>query len=263
MTKDNRSIKYDEVSRIYDISRAGNTETTENLIKLLHIGSDSVLLDMGCGTGNYAAVLQQVTKSVIGIDVSIGMMEKARAKIPLLPLICGDITSLPFSSESFDGAFAIQVLHHVNRKEIFLREAHRVLRKGAYITIDSCSHKQMQTFWLYHYFPRGLEVDTARIPDVEDIAYLLERAGFLNIGIEISYTDIAFHHENPELYLDKSYRDGQSTFHLLSEEEIELGCEKLRKDIESGAVENIIREFEAKEAKVGGASIIYGQKKTL
>jgi len=260
MTKDNRSISYDSISRIYDVSRAANTETTEKLVGLLNVGHDSVLLDIGCGTGNYSAVLQQIAKSVIGIDMSTGMIEQARVKFPSLPLICGDITSLPFGSETFDGAFVIQVLHHVKQKETFLKEAHRVLRRGTYLTIDSCSHKQMRTFWLYHYFPRGLEVDLARIPDVEDIAYLLERAGFSNIGIEISYSDIAFHHENPELYLDKSYRDGQSTFHLLSEEEIELGCEKLQKDIESGAVESVIRQFEAKEAKLGGSSIIYGQK---
>ena len=257
---DNRFIDYDKVSRIYDTSRVANTETTEKLIELLHIGGDSVVLDMGCGTGNYAASLQQVAKCVIGIDSSLGMIEQGRAKFAWFPLICGDITTLPFRSGTFDAAFAIQVLHHVKEKELFLTEAHRVLKEGACLAIDSCSHRQMRTFWLYHYFPRGFQVDLARIPDCWEITSLLEGAGFSNIGIETSYQDVAVHHERPEQYLDKNFRDGQSTFHLISEEDIESGCEKLREDIASGVAESVIREFESKEARVGGSSIIYGRK---
>ena len=257
---DKISIDYDEVSRIYDTSRVANTETVEKLIELLHIGSDSVVLDMGCGTGNYTAALQRVARRVIGIDSSIGMIEQAQAKFPELPLICGDVTTLPFRSGTFDAAFAIQVLHHVKEKELFLTETHRVLKKGACLAIDSCSHRQMCTFWDYHYFPKGLEVDLARIPDAEEIASLLEGTGFSNVGIEISYTNISAEHEKPDRYLDKDYRDGMSTFCLLSDEDIQLGCQKLREDIASGAIERIIQQFQAKEARVGGSSIIYGCK---
>jgi len=257
---DNIFIDYDEVSRIYNTSRAANTETVEKLIELLHIGSGSVVLDMGCGTGNYAAALQRVAKKVIGVDSSIGMLEQAQAKFAELPLICGDVTNLPFGSEAFEGAFAIQVLHHVREKELFLKETYRVLKEGACLAIDSCSHRQMRTFWDYYYFPKGLEVDLARIPDAEEIASSLERSGFSNVGIEISYTNISAEHEKPERYLDKNYRDGMSTFCLLSDEDIESGCQKLRGDIESGAIESIIRQFQAKESIVGGSTIIYGRK---
>jgi len=258
---DNNSIDYDKVSRIYDTSRVANIETTKKLIKLLHIGRDSVILDMGSGTGNYAAVLQRVAKCVIGIDVSIGMIQQARAKFAGLQLICGDVTSLSFDSETFDGAFAVQVLHHIKKREPFLREAHRVLRKGACIAIHSCSHRQMQAFWHYHYFPKGLEVDLARIPDSQEIALLLESSGFSDIGIEVCYHDVVVADEAPERYLDKDYRDGASTFALLAEEDIERGCEKLREDIASGAIESIVRESDIRVANdVGGSCIVYGRK---
>ncbi|KPL00947.1 MAG: hypothetical protein AMJ91_02500 [candidate division Zixibacteria bacterium SM23_73_3] len=260
MVKDNCPIGYDNISRIYDVSRAANVETVEKLVRLLHVSSDSVLLDLGCGTGNYTASLQQVAKSVMGIDISISMIERAQAKSPVLQFICGDVTNLPFNSETFDGAFAIQVLHHVKKKEIFLMEARRVLRKNAYIVIHSCSHRQMQAFWFYHYFPKGVEKDIKRTPDVGEIASLLERTGFSNIGIEICYHDVVVAHETPERYLDKNYRDGISTFTLLTKDDIELGCEKLQKDIASGAVESTVQQYEAKVAAVGGSSIIYGRK---
>jgi len=258
----NNSVDYDKVSYVYDTSRAANAETIEKLIRLLRISRDSVVLDMGCGTGNYAAAIEQVAASVIGIDASMGMLRRARAKFPDLSLVLGDVTSLPFSSEIFGGAFAIQVLHHIKEKELFVREAYRVLRKGACLAIDSCSHQQIRTFWIYHYFPKGLDLDMARIPDCDEIASLLERAGFTDVKIEISYTDVAIEHEKPEHYLDKNYREGQSTFCLLTEEDIELGCKKLREDIASGVVESIIRQFEARERKAGGSCIIYGRKRS-
>ena len=260
MIKSNRPIGYDNISRIYDVSRAANPDTVEKLVTVLDVDCDSVLLDVGCGTGNYTIALQHAARSVIGIDISIGMIEQARAKFPALRFICSDVTNLPFESETFDGVFAIQVLHHIEEKEVFLREAHRVLRKGAHIAIHSCSHEQMRAFWFYHYFPKGLEVDLARIPDVGEIASLLERAGFSNVGIEICYHDAVVAHETPKSYLDKNYRESISTFVLLTKEGIELGCEKLQEDIASGAIESVVRQHQAKVATVGGSSIIYGGK---
>jgi ubiquinone/menaquinone biosynthesis C-methylase UbiE len=261
MPEDAASADYDRISRIYDTSRVANTETLEKLIRLLHVGSDSVILDMGCGTGNYTDALRRVAKSVIGIDLSIGMLEQARAKFTDLLLICGDVTSMPFKPESFDAAFAVQVLHHVKEKELFLTEAYRVLRKGAGIAIHACSHRQMRAFWFYHYFPKGLQVDLARMPDSKEIVSLLTRVGFSDIRIETCYHDVVVANEAPERYLDKNYRDSISTFAFLSEEDVELGCEKIRKDIASGTVESVVRQSDARVANdVGGSSIIYGRK---
>lgn len=261
MVEDSRTVAYDKISRVYDISRSANSETIERLIRLLNATRNSFLLDMGCGTGNYAAALQQVAGNVTGIDISMSMIQQAQAKFPSLWLVCGDATHLPFDSETFDGAFAVQVLHHVRDKEAFLREANRVIKKQACIAIHSCSHKQMQTFWFYHYFPKGLELDLRRIPDAKEIASLLEKAGFSNIGIDICYNDVVVADETPESYLNRNYRNGISTFALLTEEDIESGCKKLQADIASGAIESVVRRSEARVAgDVGGSCIIYGRK---
>jgi len=262
MPKDSTSIDYNRISPIYDTSRVANAETIEKLIRVLHVDCDSVILDMGCGTGNYTAALQQVTRGVIGIDVSSGMIEQARVKFPALHFICGDVTRLPFGSQTFGAAFAVQVLHHVKEKKLFITEAYRVVRKGAWIAIHACSHQQMRAFWFYHYFSKGLEVDLARMPDSGDIASLLRRAGFSDIGIEICYSDVVVANETPQRYLDKNYRGSISTFAFLSEEDVELGCKKIQEDITSGAAESIVQQSEAKVAnETGGSSIVYGLKK--
>lgn len=261
MPEDAASADYDKISRIYDTGRAAHPETVGKLIRLLHIGNNSMILDMGCGTGNYTYALQRVAKSVVGIDLSIGMLEQALAKFTALPLVHGDVTSLPFSSGVFDGAFAIQVLHHVKEKEKFLTETHRVLRKGAPIAIHACSHRQMRAFWFYHYFPKGLQVDLERMPDSSEIASLLEKVGFSDVDVEICYQDVVVAGETPERYLDENYRDSISTFIFLTKEDVESGCEKIRKDIACGAVESVVRESEVKVARdTGGSCIVYGHK---
>jgi SAM-dependent methyltransferase len=257
-----RSVDYDKVSRVYDTSRVANAETTEKLIRLLGISNNSIVLDLGCGTGNYTFVLGRVAKSVVGIDLSMGMLEKAQGKFAALSLMCGDVTNLPFSSDTVEGAFAIQVLHHVKEKELFLSEAYRVLRRGATLAIHACSHQQLRTFWFYHYFPKGLGVDLARMPDSPEIATLLEKAGFVELGFELCYTDVVVADETPQQYLDKRYRDSISTFSFLSDEDIESGCRRLRDDILTGRVKDIVEKSEYEVANhVGGTSIIYGRKK--
>ncbi len=255
----NSSIDYDKVSYVYDTSRMANAESIDKLLRILRISSNSMVLDLGCGTGNYTSILQQTAKAVVGIDQSRGMLHQARCKCKS-PLVQGDITYLPFANMIFDGAFAIQVLHHVKQKEQFLCDVYRVLHKGATFAIDSCSHRQMRTFWLYRYWPKGLNLDLARIPDTKEIASRLMRAGFSDIGMEVSYADIAAEHEKPERYLDKSYRDGQSTFQLLSEDEVVQGCRKLKKEIASEIVYQFIGQYEKQEARFGGSCIVYGRK---
>ncbi|MFB0562495.1 MAG: class I SAM-dependent methyltransferase [Candidatus Lokiarchaeia archaeon] len=260
MKEDTNIVDYNNISQVYDVGRSANAETVKKLIRLLHVNSDSVLLDTGCGTGNYTFALKQVLKSVIGIDKSIGMIEQAHAKFPKLQFLCGDVMSLPFNSEMFNGAVAIQVLHHVERKEKFLMEAYRVLRKGGHIAIHSCSHEQMRAFWFCHYFPKCLELDLDRVPDVAVIASMLEKAEFLNVGVEICYNDSVITYETPESYLDENYRNAISTFAFLTEKDIELGCRKLQQDIASGVIKSVIQQYKSKMAIVGGSSIIYGQK---
>jgi ubiquinone/menaquinone biosynthesis C-methylase UbiE len=256
-------VDYNAVSNIYDVSRTAAPETAARLRKILHVNKHSHLLDLGCGTGNFTAALQPYAASVTGIDISEGMLRRACAKYPSLQFIHGDVTNLPFNPESFDGAFTVQVLHHVKDKERFLTEVYRVLRRGARFAIDSCSHRQIRTFWFYHYFPKGLEVDLARIPDCDEIATLLEKAGFSDTGIETYYTDLIVNYEKPERYLEKSYRDGQSTFYLMPEKDIEFGCNKLREDIASGAIADIIRPYKEAEIKAGCSSLVYGEKRSI
>lgn len=253
------SINFDKTSTIYDTSRYAIPEKVEKLISCLGLSSDSIVLDLGCGTGNFAKALNPRVKTIIGIDISSGMLRKAIPKSKGFPLVRGNVEYLPFESGTFDCAFAVQVLHHVEHKGLFLKEVYRALKHGGSFALDSCSHMQMKTFWFYHYFPEALKQDLTRIPDCSKIVSLLEKAGFNNVRVEISYSDIASEHLKPENYLNKDYRDGMSTFQLLDERAVEHGCAVLKGDIMSGEVTHIIGKYAKEEVVLGGSSIVFGK----
>ncbi|MFW9988551.1 MAG: class I SAM-dependent methyltransferase [Candidatus Odinarchaeota archaeon] len=255
-----REIKYDKFSQIYDLSRGINTKTVDALIKLTHINSNSLVLDMGCGTGNYTAALNHFTKNIIGIDLSLAMINKAVSKFPNLKFINGNIINLPFRSNLFNGLYAIQVIHHIEDKFVFLKEVYRILRKKGYIAIHTCSHNQINTYWYTYYFPEGLKLELKRFLDIKKLTSLLKKIGFSNIGVKVCYDDSVILNQKPEKYLDKDFRNGDSMFALLTENQIEAGCKKLKEDIKSGVINKVLKGYEKRIDIFGGSSIVYAQK---
>jgi ubiquinone/menaquinone biosynthesis C-methylase UbiE len=130
---------YDEFSKGYERSRGDNDPGGyHELIDDLQVdfasryaaGGD--LLEVGCGTGLLLRRFAQVTKSARGIDLSPGMLEKARARG--LDVATGTATSLPFPDASFDVTCSFKVLAHVADIEGALAEMIRVTRpRGAVI----------------------------------------------------------------------------------------------------------------------------------
>ncbi len=255
-----KEIDYDQFSQIYDLSRGTNPKTVNDLVKFTHIDQNSLLLDMGCGTGNYTNVLKPFVKNIIGLDLSIGMIKKAKNKYPNLEYTNSNILWIPFRSEVFNGLYLIQVIHHISNKLDLFKEAYRVLKKNGYIAIHTCSHDQINTYWYTYYFPEGLKAELKRFLEIKDLIYLLKKTGFSKIGVKICYYDTVILNQSPKNYLDKNFRNGDSFFSLMEEDEIEAGCKKLQDDIKSGVINKILEEYKERVTLYGGSLIIYGQK---
>lgn len=71
------------------------------------------ILDAGCGPGRDAHILHDHGLKVTGLDLSAGLLKVARQKYPNIDFVEGDLLSLPFGDESFDGVWSNASLLHL------------------------------------------------------------------------------------------------------------------------------------------------------
>ncbi|SFR00369.1 class I SAM-dependent methyltransferase [Desulfoscipio geothermicus] len=97
------------------------------------------VLDIGCGTGNYSLELARQGLQVTGIDISPGMLARARAKAEAegLPVqfIRGNAGRLPFGDNSFNYVVSVSALEFLPDLGAALLEAYRVLKPGGRLVV--------------------------------------------------------------------------------------------------------------------------------
>ena len=101
------------------------------------------VLDMGCGTGNYAFIASKTAIEVVGVDFSQNMLNYFRKRIEEkkstnIKILQGDIANLPkqIKTNYFDVVFSYSVLYHMQNIGKALGEMCRVLKPGGYAIFD-------------------------------------------------------------------------------------------------------------------------------
>ncbi len=92
------------------------------------------ILELGCGTGLILSRLAAVADEAHGIDLSEGMIAKARAQG--LDVKVGSVTDLPYPDGTFDFVYSFKVLSHVPDIGRALAEAARVTRPGGHLALE-------------------------------------------------------------------------------------------------------------------------------
>lgn len=95
----------------------------------VELKSSDKVLDLGCGRGDNARIFAQKAKKSVGVDIK-KWSDWDKLASEKLKFIEADAHKLPFADHSFEVVFAKDMLHHVKRPEIVLKEIHRVLKKG-------------------------------------------------------------------------------------------------------------------------------------
>ena len=95
-----------------------------------------VALDAACGTGRHSAYLASRGHTVIGVDSSAEMLERARAKVPDGEFHVADLHDLPVPDDHVDLVVCALALMHVPKLEPVLAEFVRVLRPGGSLVIS-------------------------------------------------------------------------------------------------------------------------------
>ena len=133
-----RSLSFDRAADYYDNTRI-RSEEVEHAVDLIagNLGGAKRVLEIGVGTGRVALPLAARGHEVFGMDLSLKMMEKLRAKeggLPI-PLVQADASRLPFRDGAFEGAYAIWVLHLIPSWRTVLDELIRAVASGGSIVV--------------------------------------------------------------------------------------------------------------------------------
>ncbi|MCJ7817580.1 MAG: methyltransferase domain-containing protein, partial [Candidatus Thorarchaeota archaeon] len=210
-----KTIDYDMVSKVYDQVRVGNPEMVIQLLEEVSLTESSLVLDIGCGTGNNTILLAASCQAQIaGLDISYGMLQKAHEKGSQIPLVQAPADCIPFATDSFDFVYMTEVLHHLPDIPTTFQEIHRILKDFKSLCIVTQAHKQIDQRMTSRFFPGTASVDKERYPDIDVIEDLLITAGFSMVNPKVyTYKPVRL---GPE-YLETIEKRGFSMLHKISE----------------------------------------------
>ena len=205
---------YRRQAETYDRTRAASPSV---LVPLLDgLGAPGRVVDVGGGTGNYAAALRDHGYEPVVVDRSPAMLDRARSKG--LALAVGDASRLPAASSSADGVLLVSMLHHVPDWADALREAQRVVRPGGRLVLMVFTREHLDVHWIMAYFPTATAWFAARHQTETELLTALPGSTVR----PIHYTDVvdgsmAALCRRPALLLDPDQRRQTSFFERAAE----------------------------------------------
>jgi SAM-dependent methyltransferase len=97
----------------------------------------AVMLEGGCGRGQYVAYYAARGAKVIGLDFARDWLTAAHREYPSLMLCAGDVGALPFADHTFDVYYSGGVVEHFEEgSDRALAEARRVLKRDGVLLMS-------------------------------------------------------------------------------------------------------------------------------
>ncbi len=140
-------VKKKSIIRDYDV-KANSYDRLyldEQMLKYSHAEKrittviDSKVLDLGCGTGLFAEKIMNKVELFVGIDISTGMLLKAKSKFSKksnVHLINSDIDHLPLKDDVFDHAFIFTIFRNPSEILRIIKELEHVMNFNSTIIMS-------------------------------------------------------------------------------------------------------------------------------
>lgn len=129
---------------LYNDKHAFVYQYGENLVNLLQPQKNERILDLGCGSGQLTAKINDLAGEVIGIDKSQAMISDAKSKFNHIEFLVADASNFHFD-QKFDAIFSNATLHWVtNYKECAIC-MYDNLKSGGRIVVEFGGKGNVQT----------------------------------------------------------------------------------------------------------------------
>ncbi len=109
------------------------------IFKVLQIQPNDVVIDLGCGVGDYTVQAAKHTSRAAGYDREV---KEALKKYPGIQFFDHDFDKpIPLPDSSVDKLISINVIEHLLDWDMFLKECRRVLKPGGKIALSTANRE--------------------------------------------------------------------------------------------------------------------------
>lgn len=146
----------------------------------------SKVLEVGCGTGLILSRLASMARTVVGADLSGGMLARAAERVP--SVVQADATRLPFPDATFDVAVSFKVLAHVPPIRETVAEIARVVKPGGHVALEFYNRHSLRTVVKRLKSPSSIAKDVDDTDVFTRYDSLADIRGYLPQGLELVRT---------------------------------------------------------------------------
>jgi ubiquinone/menaquinone biosynthesis C-methylase UbiE len=237
-------VDYDSIAATYD--RRFNTGQPEGIAETL-VGLVGALkakrvLEVGCGTGHWLAQLSLLVPRLFGLDLSAGMLHKARQS-GSRNLVRGEARRLPFPDRCLDMVYCVNAIHHFFDAQAFVSQAGRTLKSGGALAVIGSQPHRKHSWYVYQYFESVYRRDVKRFPSWQQIQAWMQSSGFRRIELRPVEHIFEIKHGRQVLKDPFLEKNSCSQLALLSDQAYTQGIARIRADIEQAEARGESLEF--------------------
>jgi ubiquinone/menaquinone biosynthesis C-methylase UbiE len=134
---------FDEWPERYDqwfrtpIGRLVKEYESKLILEMLRPGHGERILDAGCGTGVFTLDMLSEGAHIVGLELSLPMLFRAKEKTEGHPLhmVLGDMKNLPFADNTFDKSISVTAIEFIKDARRAVGELFRVTEPGGRIVV--------------------------------------------------------------------------------------------------------------------------------